>query len=104
MLYNSDHVLHGDASPKISYFGIMPHLARCRMRHNGDASFDPAFCMNHLILKAAHMPAMRNDLLSNVMIYGIIICPTSRGNTQNSWKHVFANYCLPLCGPMEIAR
>ena len=32
----------------------------------GDASFDISFCMNHLVLKAIHLPGSRHRYLSNV--------------------------------------
>lgn len=35
----------------------------------GDASFDPAFCLNHLVLKAVHLPRTRARLLSAVLSF-----------------------------------
>jgi aminoglycoside phosphotransferase (APT) family kinase protein len=64
-LYAADTVLvHGDVSPKnIVFRGGRPVLLDAECATMGDASFDVAFCMNHLILKAAHLPGMRKALL-----------------------------------------
>lgn len=58
MLYDADAVLvHGDASPKnILFRDGAPVVLDAECATMGDASFDPAFCINHLILKAIHRP------------------------------------------------
>jgi len=65
-LYDSNQVLcHGDVSPKNIFFrdgGPVILDAECATM--GDASFDPSFCMNHLILKAIHLPHLQQELLS----------------------------------------
>ncbi|MEM1288932.1 MAG: phosphotransferase [Pseudomonadota bacterium] len=68
MLFNAQGVLvHGDVSPKnILIRPSGPVLLDAECATLGDASFDPAFCMNHLILKAVHLPNSRDRLLSNV--------------------------------------
>ena len=68
MLYRGDAVLlHGDLSPKnILFRDAAPILLDAECATMGDASFDPAFCLNHLILKAIHLPASRERLLSEV--------------------------------------
>lgn len=67
MLYQSEHVLvHGDVSPKNILFrtgGPVVLDAECATM--GDASFDPSFCLNHLVLKAVHLPRTRARLLAN---------------------------------------
>lgn len=68
MLYLADRVLvHGDVSPKnILIRDGNPVLMDAECATMGDASFDPAFCLNHLVLKAVHLPAQRTGLLASV--------------------------------------
>ena len=68
MLYESTRVLvHGDVSPKNIMFRKQgPILLDAECATMGDASFDPAFCMNHLVLKAVHMPDQQERLLENL--------------------------------------
>lgn len=67
-LYKADAVLvHGDVSPKnIIFRGKVPVILDAECATMGDASFDPAFCLNHLILKAFYQPYARDNLLSEV--------------------------------------
>ena len=57
-LYAADDVLvHGDVSPKnILFRGTTPLLLDAECATMGDACFDVAFCLNHLVLKAVHRP------------------------------------------------
>lgn len=68
MLYDCSAVLvHGDVSPKNILFrdkGAIILDAECATM--GDASFDPAFCLNHLVLKSVHIPQRRSALLSEI--------------------------------------
>lgn len=66
MLYESDQVLvHGDVSPKnILLRSGQPILLDAECATMGDASFDPSFCINHLVLKAVHLPESRSRLLN----------------------------------------
>ncbi len=68
MLYENQSVLvHGDASPKnILFRRGAPIILDAECATMGDASFDPAFCLNHLALKAVHLPASRDRLLGDV--------------------------------------
>lgn len=68
MLYDSAQVLvHGDVSPKnILMRGSGPVLLDAECATMGDASFDVAFCLNHLVLKAAHLPACRAAFLDEI--------------------------------------
>lgn len=68
MLYSSEAVLvHGDVSPKnIMVRGDAPVLLDAECATMGDASFDPAFCLNHLVLKAVHLRSSRNALLDAI--------------------------------------
>ncbi len=68
MLYESQKVLvHGDVSPKnILFRGGTPIILDAECATMGDASFDPAFCLNHLVLKAIHLPGSRRRLLEQV--------------------------------------
>lgn len=69
LLYRSDSVLvHGDVSPKnIIFREGNPVLLDAECATMGDASFDVAFCLNHLILKAAHLPKMRTAYLGSAL-------------------------------------
>ena len=68
-LYVSDRVLvHGDVSPKnILFRDKIPVILDAECATMGDASFDVAFCLNHLVLKALHLPQCRESLLGNVL-------------------------------------
>lgn len=68
-LYQSKTVLvHGDVSPKnILFRHSVPIILDAECATMGDASFDLAFCLNHLILKAIHLPNSRVKLLSSVL-------------------------------------
>lgn len=67
-LYTSNHVLvHGDVSPKNILFRTSgPVILDAECATLGDASFDPAFCINHLALKAIHLPGSRSRLLADI--------------------------------------
>ena len=67
-LYAAETVLvHGDVSPKnILFRAGRPIVLDAECATMGDASFDPAFCLNHLILKALHLPRARPALLAAV--------------------------------------
>ncbi len=63
-------VVHGDVSPKnILFRGNTPILLDAECAAMGDASFDAAFCLNHLVLKAVHLPAIRAALLDEVAAF-----------------------------------
>jgi aminoglycoside phosphotransferase (APT) family kinase protein len=64
----ADVLVHGDVSPKnILFRGGGPVLLDAECATMGDASFDVAFCLNHLVLKALHLPQIRGRLLRNVL-------------------------------------
>lgn len=59
-------LVHGDVSPKnILLRGQDPILLDAECATMGDASFDPAFCINHIVLKAIHLPNARIRYLQN---------------------------------------
>ncbi len=64
-LYQTRHALvHGDVSPKnILVRGGHPVFLDAECASLGDPRFDVAFCLNHLILKAIHLPDSSADLL-----------------------------------------
>lgn len=64
-LYESSSVLvHGDVSPKnIMFKAGYPIMLDAECATMGDASFDASFCLNHLVLKAAHSPTKTTELL-----------------------------------------
>lgn len=65
MLYSAQTVLvHGDVSPKnILFRGGRPVVLDAECATLGDASFDPSFCLNHLVLKSIHLPHMAGAYL-----------------------------------------
>lgn len=68
-LYEADTVLvHGDVSPKNIFLRDgAPVLLDAECATLGDASFDPAFCLNHLVLKSVHLPNARSRYLGNAV-------------------------------------
>lgn len=70
-LYAADAVLvHGDVSPKnILFRDGAPILLDAECATMGDASFDVSFCLNHLILKALHIPQNRTELLASARAF-----------------------------------
>ena len=77
MLYDSGQVLvHGDVSPKnILLRPRGPVILDAECATMGDASFDPAFCLNHLVLKAAQLPGSRDRLLADVSRFRAAYAP-----------------------------
>lgn len=69
MLFEGDRVLvHGDVSPKNIFFRRRrPVLLDAECATMGDASFDVSFCLNHLMLKALHLPGSRKTLFESVL-------------------------------------
>lgn len=70
-LYETETVLvHGDVSPKNIFFRREgPVLLDAECATIGDAIFDPAFCLNHLVLKAVHLGGSRRWLLAEVLSF-----------------------------------
>jgi 5-methylthioribose kinase len=65
-------LVHGDVSPKnilVSKRDGHPVLLDAECAWYGDPAFDTAFCLNHLVLKSVHMPALREDLLEEAMAF-----------------------------------
>ncbi len=65
-LFTADRVLvHGDVSPKNIFFrGDAPIILDAECATMGDPCFDLAFCINHLLLKAIHMPSFASVLVA----------------------------------------
>ncbi len=60
-------LVHGDYSPKnMLVLGENIFLIDFEVVHWGDPSFDAAFLMNHLFLKAFHLPAVSEQFISLV--------------------------------------
>ena len=63
-------LVHGDVSPKNIIFRRQgPILLDAECATMGDPVFDVAFCLNHLLIKALHLPAKRNALLKSAMSF-----------------------------------
>lgn len=82
-LYASEQVLvHGDVSPKnIMFRNAGPVLLDAECATLGDAAFDPSFCLNHLALKAIHLPRSRDRLLDGIASFW------SAYSAFVSWEH-----------------
>jgi aminoglycoside phosphotransferase (APT) family kinase protein len=67
-LYASRTVLvHGDISPKnILLRGGQPIILDAECATMGEPAFDVSFCLNHLLLKVIHLPALRDRMLRDV--------------------------------------
>lgn len=67
-LYETDTVLvHGDVSPKnILFRGKKPVILDAECATMGAPEFDVAFCLNHLVLKAQHVPVLRQRLKDDI--------------------------------------
>lgn len=70
-LHQEDQVLvHGDVSPKnILFREDRPVLLDAECATMGDAAFDIGFCLNHLVLKAMHMPHSAEALMSEARAF-----------------------------------
>lgn len=70
-LFSANRVLiHGDVSPKnILFRAGDPIVLDAECATMGDPSFDVAFCLNHLVLKAMHLPKIRVKLLGEVQSF-----------------------------------
>jgi Ser/Thr protein kinase RdoA (MazF antagonist) len=59
-------VVHGDVSPKNILLGVGgPVILDAECAWFGDPAFDIAFCVNHLLLKAVHLPDSALPLLES---------------------------------------
>lgn len=66
----SRDLVHGDVSPKnILFRGGHPVILDAECATMGCASFDLGFCLNHLVLKAIHLPKIRAALLSEAQCF-----------------------------------
>jgi aminoglycoside phosphotransferase (APT) family kinase protein len=76
-LHRADAALvHGDVSPKnILFRGSGPVLLDAECATMGDPSFDVAFCLNHLCLKAVHMPRRRAALIAEARVFWAAYAP-----------------------------
>jgi 5-methylthioribose kinase len=55
-------LVHGDYSPKNMFvYADRIFLLDFEVAHLGDPSFDAAFCLTHLVLHAAHVPALAEE-------------------------------------------
>jgi 5-methylthioribose kinase len=58
-------LVHGDVSPKNILVGPAgPVLLDAECAWFGDPAFDLAFCLNHFLLKAAHLPSRASELMA----------------------------------------
>ena len=63
-------LVHGDVSPKnILIRAGNPVLLDAECATMGDPAFDVAFCLNHLVIKALHLPGSRESLLAAVQTF-----------------------------------
>lgn len=60
-------LVHGDVSPKnilVNRHDGHPVLLDAECAWCGDPAFDAAFCLNHLVLKSIHLPALGGTLIN----------------------------------------
>lgn len=70
-------LVHGDVSPKNILAGPAgPVLLDAECAWFGDPAFDVAFCLNHFLLKAAHLPRHARELVA-----------AARAFAQAYWPH-----------------
>lgn len=65
-------LVHGDVSPKnilVSKRDGHPVLLDAECAWYGDPAFDAAFCLNHMLLKAVHVPVIRSELLEQAAAF-----------------------------------
>ncbi|WP_291390666.1 aminoglycoside phosphotransferase family protein [Devosia sp.] len=65
-------LVHGDVSPKnilVSRHDGHPVLLDAECAWYGDPTFDAAFCLNHLVLKSIHLPALHETLLDQAQAF-----------------------------------
>jgi aminoglycoside phosphotransferase (APT) family kinase protein len=60
-------LVHGDVSPKnILIRKAQPVILDAECATMGDPAFDVGFCLNHLLLKSIHLPALRDRLCAEI--------------------------------------
>lgn len=65
-------LVHGDVSPKNVLVGPEgPVLLDAECAWFGDPAFDVAFCLNHFLLKAAHLPAHTRALMDSLRAFAL---------------------------------
>lgn len=63
-------LVHGDVSPKnILFRAGQPIILDAECATMGDPAFDVSFCLNHLLLKSYHLPAMQGILRAEVLTF-----------------------------------
>ena len=65
-------LVHGDVSPKnilVAKQDGHPVLLDAECAWYGDPAFDAAFCLNHLVLKAVHLPHLADELRSQAKAF-----------------------------------
>ncbi|MFK7854018.1 MAG: phosphotransferase family protein [Granulosicoccus sp.] len=63
-------LVHGDISPKnILLRSNQPVFLDAECASMGDPAFDVAFCLNHLILKAIHLPESKLHLYATIQLF-----------------------------------
>jgi len=78
-------LVHGDFSPKnilVADGSARIALLDCEVAWFGDPAFDPAFFLNHLLLKALHQPALRARHLA----VGIEFLEAYRPELRECWS------------------
>lgn len=72
-------LVHGDVSPKNIMVGPNgPVLLDAECAWFGDPAFDLAFCLNHFLLKAAHVPRHIGELMAGYRAFGDAYWPHVR--------------------------
>lgn len=85
-------LVHGDFSPKnVLIMRDRLWVVDFEVAHYGDAAFDPAYCLNHLLLKSIHNPSLGANYELCGRSFWEAYCMTARDVAPQSeylWGHV----------------
>lgn len=80
-------LVHGDFSPKnLLVKGERLVVLDCEVAWYGDPAFDVAFLLNHLFLKALHLPERRGELLGMARGFWEVYRGELEGSGRKEWK------------------
>lgn len=84
-------LVHGDVSPKNILLGPQgPVLLDAECAWFGDPAFDVAFCLNHFLLKATHLPAHAATLMASYRAFAAAYFAHVRWEDTNALEHRIA--------------
>jgi hypothetical protein len=96
-------LVHGDVSPKnilVNRVDGHPVLLDAECAWYGDPAFDAAFCLNHLLLKSIHLPAISPELRRQAQAFA----ETWLGHFPDALRQVLDNRAAALLPCLMLAR